>query len=60
MRFTNASAIGNQGLNQKISGKGYTTHLRVDSSGNLKQYLGMDTYMLKAGTYTIILICAEE
>ena len=59
-RFTSASAVGMQPLNQKISGEGYSNHLRVNSSGNLMQYLGSDAYKLNAGTYTIVLICAEE
>lgn len=59
-RYTSASAVGTQPLNAPINGTGYSNHLRVNSSGNLIQYLGATSYKLKAGTYTIILISAEE
>lgn len=59
-RYTSASAIGTQPLNAPINGTGYTNHLRVNSSGNLIQYIGNTAWKLKAGTYTIILISAEE
>lgn len=59
-RYTSASAVGTQPLNAAINGSGYSNHLRVNSSGNLIQYLGATSYKLKAGTYTVILISAEE
>lgn len=59
-RYSSASAVATQPLNAAISANGYTNHLRVNSSGDLIQYLGATSYKLKAGTYTIILISAEE
>lgn len=58
-RYTSASNIGTQPLNATISAEGWSQHMRVKSSGNLTQYLAAN-YILAAGTYTIILICAEE
>lgn len=55
-RSTNASTVAVQHLSSAINGKGYGQHLRVDSSGNLYQYLHTD-YVLKAGTYLIVLTC---
>lgn len=55
-RSSSASAITTAIATAAINGKGYVQSLRVDSSGNLQQYL--DTgYVLKAGTYQIILTC---
>lgn len=59
LRSTSASAIGNAVFNNKINGKGYTQHMRVDSTGALYQYLHTD-YILKAGTYLIVLTCTTE
>ncbi len=56
LRSTSASAVGNAYLTAAINGKGYSQHMRVDSSGNLLQYLNSG-YILKAGTYKIILTC---
>jgi hypothetical protein len=58
-RYTSASAVGNQGLTANISAEGWGQHMRVNSSGKLGQYLHTG-YILKAGTYTIVLISAEE
>lgn len=58
-RYTNASAVGLQPLTSNISADGWGQHMRAKSSGALSQYLHTD-YTLKAGTYTIILMCAEE
>ena len=57
-RYTSATAVGTQPLNAAISADGWSQHMRVKSSGNLTQYLAAN-YVLAAGTYTIILICAE-
>jgi hypothetical protein len=57
-RYTSASAVGTQPLNTPISGDGWSQHLRAKSNGNLIQYLSAN-YILAAGTYTIVLICAE-
>ena len=57
-RSTSASAIGTAQFNNKINAKGYTQHMRVDNTGALYQYLHTD-YTLKAGTYIIVLACAE-
>lgn len=55
-RSSSESAITNPIATAAINGSGYVQSLRADSSGNLKQYL--DTgYILKAGTYQIILTC---
>lgn len=54
LRSTSASAIGLAPLTTPINGTGYGQHLRVNSSGNLYQYLHTD-YILKAGTYIIVL-----
>ena len=56
LKSTSASAVGNVAYNTKINGKGYSTHMRVASNGNLLQYLASGTN-LKAGTYQIILTC---
>lgn len=55
-RSTNTSTVAVQHLVTPINGKGYSQNLRVDSSGNFYQYLHTD-YVLKAGTYLIILTC---
>jgi hypothetical protein len=55
-RSSSASAVAVVGMNTAINGKGYAQHMRVDSSGNLLQYL-TSGYILKAGTYQIILTC---
>lgn len=55
-RSTNASTVAVQHLVTPINGKGYSQNLRVDSSGNFYQYLHTD-YVLKAGTYLIVLTC---
>lgn len=59
-RYMSATAIGTQPLNNPINGNGYSQMMRVNSNGKLSQYLGSEDWKLKAGTYTIILICAEE
>jgi hypothetical protein len=56
LRSTNASTVAIQALTTAINGKGYSQHMRVDSAGNLYQYLHTD-YILKAGTYLIVLTC---
>lgn len=58
-RYTSASAVGTQPYANPINGSGYSQMMRVNRSGNLIQMLATN-YILKAGTYTIILICAEE
>ena len=55
-RSTNANTVAVQHLVTPINGKGYSQNLRVDSSGNFYQYLHTD-YVLKAGTYLIVLTC---
>lgn len=55
-RSTNATTCGMVQMTAKINEKGYVQHLRVDSSGNLLQYLNSG-YILKAGTYQIVLTC---
>lgn len=55
-RSTNASTYAWVNLTTKINGTGYGQHMRVNSSGNLYQYLHTG-YILKAGTYQIILTC---
>lgn len=57
-RSTSTSAIGTAQFNYKISAKGYSQHMRVDSTGALYQYLHTD-YILKAGTYIIVLVCTD-
>lgn len=57
-RYTSASAVGTAALTYNISAEGWGQHMRVNSAGKLSQYLHTD-YILKAGSYTIILICAE-
>lgn len=59
LRSTSASALGLVGLTTKISGSGYSQHMRVNSSGNLYQYLHTG-YILKAGTYIVVLTCTDE
>lgn len=56
LRSTNASTVAIQALTTAINGKGYSQHMRVDSAGNFYQYLHTD-YILKAGTYLIVLTC---
>lgn len=56
IRCTSASAMTPVNQTTAIKGKGYAQHMRVDSSGNLLQYLSTG-YILKAGTYQIILTC---
>lgn len=56
LRSTNTSTVAIQALTTAINDKGYGQHMRVDSSGNLYQYLHTG-YILKAGTYQIILTC---
>lgn len=56
IRCTSASAMTPVNQTTAIKGKGYAQHMRVDSSGNLLQYLSSG-YILKAGTYQIILTC---
>lgn len=58
LRSSSASAIGLVGLTTAINGSGYGQHMRVNSSGNLYQYLHTN-YILKAGTYMIILTCTD-
>ncbi len=58
LRSTSASAIGTANLTAKINGEGWGQHLRVNSSGKLSQYLHTG-YILKAGTYIIVLTCAD-
>ena len=55
-RSTSASAVGWANQTTKINGSGYGQHMRVDSSGNLYQYLHTN-YVLKAGTYLVVLCC---
>lgn len=57
-RSTNTSTIAVIPLTAAINGKGYVQHLRVDNTGALYQYLYTD-YVLKAGTYMIVLTCIE-
>ncbi|MBO5955892.1 MAG: hypothetical protein J6Q10_03740 [Clostridia bacterium] len=59
LRASSASAVAFNNNTTAINGKGYAQHLRVDSSGNLLQYLASG-YVLKAGTYVIVLICTDE
>lgn len=56
LRSTSTSAIGVAALTTEINGTGYGQHLRVNSSGNLYQYLHTN-YILKAGEYIIVLTC---
>lgn len=56
IRSTSASAVGNAYMTANINGKGYAQHMRVNSNGDLLQYLNSG-YILKAGTYQIILTC---
>ena len=56
LRSTSASALGTSGLTTEINGSGYGQHMRVNSSGDLYQYLHTG-YILKAGTYQIVLTC---
>lgn len=58
-RCTSASAIGLAGFNTAIKGEGYAQHMRANSSGKLFQYLHTG-YILRAGTYNIVLIALEE
>lgn len=58
-RYTSTTAVGTQPLGNPINGTGYSQMMRVNSSGRLSQYLAAN-YKLKAGTYTIILISAED
>lgn len=55
-RSTSASAISGVNNATAINGKGYAQHMRVNSSGNLLQYLSSG-YILKAGTYAIVMTC---
>lgn len=55
-RSSSASAVTVASHNVKINGKGYSQHMRVDNTGALYQYLHTN-YILKAGTYQIILTC---
>lgn len=55
-RCSSATALTVASHNTKINGKGYSQHMRVDSTGALYQYLHTN-YILKAGTYHIILTC---
>lgn len=59
LRSTSASAIGTAVFSNPINAKGYAQHMRVDSTGALYQYLHTD-YILKAGTYLIVLTCTSE
>lgn len=59
LRSSSASAVGVVTHNTAINGKGYSQHMRVNSSGDLQQYL-YTGYILKAGTYQIILTCTAE
>lgn len=56
MRSTSATVLANANNTTAINGKGYSAHMRVNSSGDLLQYL-YNGYILKAGTYQIILTC---
>lgn len=56
LRSTSASAINANFHTAAINGKGYGAHFRVDSTGKLMWYLNSG-YILKAGTYRIILGC---
>lgn len=56
VRSTNASTVAFQPFTAKINGTGYTHHMRVNSSGNLIQFL-YTGYVLPAGIYQIILTC---
>ena len=58
LRSTSTSAIGTANLTAKISAEGWGQHLRVNSSGKLSQYLHTG-YILKAGTYIIVLTCTD-
>lgn len=58
IRASSASALGMIAMSTKINGTGYTHHMRVNSSGNLYQYLSTN-YILKAGTYKIVLLDCE-
>ena len=57
-RSTNASTHAWANLTTAIKGSGYGQHMRANSSGNLYQYLHTG-YILKAGTYLIILTCTD-
>ena len=56
IRSTSASAVNVNFHTAAINGKGYGAHFRVDGNGNLMWYLNSG-YILKAGTYRIILVC---
>lgn len=57
-RYTSASVAGTAVLTTNIKAEGWGQHMRVGSSGKLSQYLHTG-YILKAGTYTIVLISVE-
>ena len=57
-RCTSTSAIGTVAHTSVINAKGYSQHMRVDSTGALYQYLHTD-YILRAGTYIIVLACTD-
>ena len=58
LRSTSTSVVGTANLTAKISAEGWGQHMRVNSSGKLSQYLHTD-YVLKAGTYIIVLACTD-
>lgn len=55
-RSTSASVLNTAGLTTAINGNGYSQHMRVNSNGDLQQYLASG-YILKTGTYIIVLTC---
>ena len=58
MRSTSATVVANVNNTTAINGKGYAQHMRVNSNGDLQQYLNSG-YILKAGTYIIVLTCID-
>lgn len=56
IRSTSASAVAAGFSTANINGKGYSQSMRVNSNGDLQQYLQAG-YILKAGTYIIVLTC---
>lgn len=56
-----SSAAGNvsmMAVSTKLNGNGYNVSLRAKSTGNIDIYVA-SSYVLKAGTYTLILSCAD-
>lgn len=58
LRSSSASAVGLGAMANFVNGSGYSNSFRVASDGSLKQYLNSGN-IWKAGTYNIVLTCAE-